>query len=51
MKKELEKAIKNLTEKAVTAKIPVDAMQYTQAALNAVQSLVHLMDSEKRENN
>ena len=39
MKAEIEKSIKSLTEKSVTAGTSHEAMQYAQAALNLVHAL------------
>lgn len=48
MKESLEKAVKNLIAKAIKTEKSVNAMQYTQAALNAVQAIAYLTDVEKK---
>ena len=46
MKSKLEKAIEVLAEKAEKTDMPLDAMQYTQAALNAMNALASLHNQE-----
>lgn len=48
MKKELEKVVNDLAKKAIKTEYAIEAMQYTQAVLNTMQTLTILKDTEKR---
>jgi hypothetical protein len=47
MEKQLEEAVQKLAGKAVETKSSLEAMQYTQAALNAANALMTLKLKEK----
>ena len=47
MKEELEKVVRAMAKKAMETKSSIGAMQYTQAALNAINALMTLTHREK----
>jgi len=48
MKNELEKVVKDMAKKARETEQAVEAMQYTQAALNTVNALMTLANRDKK---